>query len=242
MKHADSRTVRKEIPWHELQDSAKTFVCSRRGEMVLYELEVTEMERTRTMKRSRKSLWILASVVVLMFVAMPATAAIIHTAVYNGHTYHLLDIDDDWVSAEASAVALGGHLVTVNDATEDQWLYDTFSPHIDTSTMGCSLWTGLNDAVVEGTSVWSSGEVSTYTNHPSYRPDGYNTDTRDYVRMDYWYNHSSNPGGWLPDHYWIYDNPETWMILHPCVEVVPEPATTALLLLGLPFALRRRKR
>ncbi len=44
----------------------------------------------------------------------------------NGHVYYLL-AQTNWTAAEAEAVALGGHLVTINDAEENAWVHQTFS-------------------------------------------------------------------------------------------------------------------
>jgi hypothetical protein len=59
-----------------------------------------------------------------------ASGAVIHTATFNGHTYYLLDTDGTkwWHEAEAEAALLGGHLVTINTAEEDQWVFETFAP------------------------------------------------------------------------------------------------------------------
>ena len=60
-----------------------------------------------------------------------------------------------WDEAEAQAVALGGHLVTVNDAAEDAFL---------NSWAGEGYWIGLTDRNGEGNWEWVSGEPVTYTN------------------------------------------------------------------------------
>ncbi|HLP90579.1 MAG TPA: C-type lectin domain-containing protein [Nostocaceae cyanobacterium] len=100
-----------------------------------------------------------------------ASAAILHTAEYNGNTYHLLAPSSTWWNgAESEAVSLGGHLVTINDAAEDQWIFKTFAP-ITTDYASrnrllgkISLWTGLNDAGAERVYKWSSGQPVAYTN------------------------------------------------------------------------------
>ena len=56
---------------------------------------------------------------------------------YNGKFY-LLSNAGTWTQAQAQAVSLGGNLVTVNDATENQFLVNTFG-----GTEG--LWIGLTD-------------------------------------------------------------------------------------------------
>jgi len=78
----------------------------------------------------------------------------------NGHAYQLL-AGSSWTVAEQTAVALGGHLVTVNDQAEQDWLVLNFH---NVGGVDVDVWTGLNDVVVEGTWEWISGEPVTYTN------------------------------------------------------------------------------
>ena len=49
----------------------------------------------------------------------------------NGHTYYLLDTDGSkwWHQVESEAVSMGGHLATINDDEENQWVLSTFSEH-----------------------------------------------------------------------------------------------------------------
>lgn len=82
----------------------------------------------------------------------------------NGHSYYLLD-NSNWTDAEAQAVALGGHLATINDQAENDWLLNLWGS-------GRNLWLGLNDVAVEGTFVWVSGEASSYRNWHSGEPNG----------------------------------------------------------------------
>lgn len=76
----------------------------------------------------------------------------------NGHLYYAVS-RNTWTGAEAEAQSLGGHLVTINDEDENNWVWETFAPLI-----GGLLWIGLNDAEQEGTFVWSSGEPTSYFN------------------------------------------------------------------------------
>ena len=115
--------------------------------------------------------------------ASSATAAVIHTESYNGHTYHLLDTDGTkwWLDAEAEANSLGGHLVTINDAAENQWVFDTFAPIALTYANDnnlpdrdvISLWIGLSDHLNEGTYQWSSGQSNEYLNWDIDQPQDY---------------------------------------------------------------------
>lgn len=106
----------------------------------------------------------------------------------NGHTYYLLT-QNTWTASEAEAVALGGHLATVNDAAENAWITTTFSaPYY-------YLWIGLNDAAVDGHFAWSSGEPVTYQNWYSGEPNNYNGG-EDYVLI---YNFDSGYMEWNDD-------------------------------------------
>ena len=95
----------------------------------------------------------------------------------NGHTYYRL-ANTNWTDAEANAVQmLGGHLVTINNATENTFVLNTFANAAGSGR----VWLGLNDAKTENTFVWSSGETSAYTNWDPGEPN--NVDNEDYVAM-----------------------------------------------------------
>lgn len=78
----------------------------------------------------------------------------------NGHLYYLLP-PTNWLAAETIAGRLGGHLVTINDDAENNWVFNNFGG-FGSSTL--YLWLGLNDAAQEGNFVWSSGDPSSYRN------------------------------------------------------------------------------
>jgi len=52
----------------------------------------------------------------------------------------------------------GGHLVTIDDALENEYVRATIAKVIG------SPWIGFNDIAVEGTWAWTSGAAITYTN------------------------------------------------------------------------------
>ena len=96
----------------------------------------------------------------------------------NNHTYYLLSADT-WTNSEAFAQTLGGHLVTINDAAENTFVYQNFA-------QGRNVWIGYNDQQTEGTFVWASGENPLYTNWRPGQPDNFSTSPvngEDYVHM-----------------------------------------------------------
>lgn len=117
---------------------------------------------------------------------------IIHTADYNGSRYHLLDTDGTkwWYESELEAQSLGGRLVTINSAAENQWVLNTFFPVAQDYAYWyglpdqnqISLWLGLNDVSSEGSFKWSSGQAVNYTNWQPGEPAGSAPD-EDFVGM-----------------------------------------------------------
>ena len=85
-----------------------------------------------------------------------------------------------WAEAEAFAISLGGHLVTINDAAENDWLIATF---------GTEYFIGLNDMAVEGAWVWASGEPVTFTRWLPGEPN-------DYLGEDFAMIWNKPPIGW----------------------------------------------
>ena len=73
----------------------------------------------------------------------------------NNHSYKRVHCES-WDDAQAKAVAEGAHLVSINDAAEQQWLVSIFG------TAPC--WIGLTDLVKEGKWGWTNGEPLTYIN------------------------------------------------------------------------------
>lgn len=87
----------------------------------------------------------------------------------NGHIYYLLTTNS-WINAEAEAVQLGGHLVTINDQAENNFVLTNFSNFGGVSRI---LWIGLNDRQVEGTFTWVSGEESAYRRWRAGEPNNF---------------------------------------------------------------------
>ncbi|MEO1524755.1 MAG: DUF4347 domain-containing protein [Planctomycetota bacterium] len=95
--------------------------------------------------------------------------------VYNGSDYILSSANLSWEEAQAEAIAIGGNLVSINDADEESFLQSAFG----TSQ---TFWIGLNDAAIEGEFVWANGDPVTYTNWRDSEPN--DLGGQDYAMMN----------------------------------------------------------
>lgn len=91
----------------------------------------------------------------------------------NGHWYYFTS-SGPWTWLETLAIGKGGHLTTINDAAENEWVRSNFA-------VASPMAIGINDATTEGTFAWISGQPVTYTNWASGQPD--NFQEQDYGRM-----------------------------------------------------------
>jgi hypothetical protein len=162
------------------------------------------------------------TVLVAVGLSASADAAVVSGPVTNpanGRQYYLLS-PTTWTAAEAEGSVLGGHLVTINDAAENDWVSTTFG------SFNSLYWIGLSDAAVEGDFRWSSGDPSAYRNWYPNNP-GNSQASWDYVAL-------------------LTDSTRKWMEYAPqsnlqgIIEVVPEPTAAALLLPLAGLALMRR--
>jgi hypothetical protein len=113
--------------------------------------------------------WAVAAAFVLAFGALAVGPGKVAAApsdwIYNATTHHYYaEVEGvTWADAEALGVRLGGHLVTIDSAAENDWLLATFPRPW--------LWIGMNDRAQEGTWVWSSGRKVDFTNWRDGEPD-----------------------------------------------------------------------
>jgi len=71
----------------------------------------------------------------------------------NGHYYYLLG-QTNWATSELWANSLGGHLAEVDDANEENFIYDTFAQYGLTNH---TMWIGLSNSVADTNFSWSTG-------------------------------------------------------------------------------------
>jgi hypothetical protein len=139
----------------------------------------------------------------------------------NGHIYYLLE-SDFWEQSETASVALGGHLVTINDQAENDWVFDTFA---NFGGQNRTLWLGYHRTTSGGPFSWICGENPGFENWYPGEPNNARGD-EDYAAFV--------PLGQDPyakqwfDSYaattYFFDNSP----IHGVVEVVPLPTTFIL--------------
>ena len=110
------------------------------------------------MKRLMKSSLVagLFATVALLTVGVPL-AADTGPFFYGGNTYYVLTSCRSWQAAEDEAAVRGGHLVTIDDAAENDFV-ESILP------WSGGWWIGLSDHESEGTWIWRDGQVASYTN------------------------------------------------------------------------------
>jgi hypothetical protein len=147
----------------------------------------------------------------------------------NGHAYYLLS-PATWTDAELFGQTLGGHLVTINDAAENIWVYNNLNVGDD----GRNAWIGLyNLEFPSGNWSWISGEPATFIQWAPDQPD---------FPGEYYghYFGGGNPNPFTPGD---WNNLAGNVALYGIVEVVPEPSVWSLGALGFlgHIMVRRRK-
>ncbi len=87
------------------------------------------------------------------------SAAFTAPEVFGGHAYIPLDDPMTWAEAHAHATSLGGHLVVIDGALENQFLTDLMA-----GRGHASCWLGFSDEWAEGVFQWVDGSEGSFTN------------------------------------------------------------------------------
>jgi hypothetical protein len=125
---------------------------------------------------------------------------------------------------------MGGHLVTINNQSEQDWLFSTFGSWLGAPR---ALWTGFNDRPVEGRFEWISGDPVTFTNWAPGEPNNNATgEGEDCVAL--WPPGYGNAGQWNDLAWWTtpFERDGRTVNLYGVVEV-PESSSVPLLTIGL---------
>ena len=97
----------------------------------------------------------------------------------RGDSAYVIVQGPTWEEAEANAVKLGGHLVTINDAAENEWISNQ-----NWKENGKSIWIGASDKEQEGVWKWSDGSNFDYANWGNGAPNGGVAD-EDYAQIPF---------------------------------------------------------
>jgi len=182
-----------------------------------------------------------------LFCTQTASAAVLDTLHYNGHTYYLIS-ENTYEGAAAQSLALGGYLATINDQGEQDFLWNSWKNSLGT---GEGLWIGLERSGHHGQNifVWMNGEPVNFTfwatNTVGVEPNnGFGRYEEDYVAMD---SRFIPAGAWAD----LPNQGTDWMADRGIVEVnnpgsteisTPEVSTLVLLGSGLTGLILRRRR
>ena len=90
---------------------------------------------------------------------------------YNGHSYYRSTGSMLWTDAKQACISMGGHLVTLANAAEQTFVFNTWP----------SGWIGFTDEAIEGNFAWVTGEPVTYTNWNPGEPN--NAGNEDYAQF-----------------------------------------------------------
>ncbi len=145
----------------------------------------------------------------------------------NGHSYYLLSCNT-WKASQQEAESLGGHLVTINDQVESDWVFNTFATGAGS---GRGLWIGYRRLEKGGPFSWVSGESTNFTNWARYEPNF--ADEKYTLILPEYHNHSAS-GKW--NNYYnsstsTYGSSIPTFSIYGVVEV-PEPCSLMLITLG----------
>ena len=104
----------------------------------------------------------------------------VETSYFKGHKYELYNESMTWESAKLFCEKKGGHLVTISDEKENEFVNGMRCRNLSTDYQQ-SIWLGGSDTANEGTWSWITGEAFTYNNWEPNEPNG--GTTQNYLQM-----------------------------------------------------------
>jgi len=171
----------------------------------------------------------------------------------NGHYYDLTTGLDNWLQAEAEAVSLGGHLVSITSQAEQNFVVGAFLSGANDRSL---YWIGLTDQALEGTFVWTNGDPFSYSFWEAGEPNdcpqcNFIPPGEDYVGINWHYGLSfpgAAKGSWNDTTVTSSEfGPQPFGITQGIIEfntdptAVPEPGSLMLLGGGLALLWRRNR-
>jgi Lectin C-type domain/PEP-CTERM motif len=177
----------------------------------------------------------------------------------NGHQYEVIGSSSggglDWLTAEADAELLGGHLTTINDAAENAWIVSNLAVAVpggvDLSHL--PLWIGYSDPTHDagggshaGNFVWADGDPSTFTSWDGGEPND-NGGNEFYAAINWGFARpggvagtwNDTPEGGSSGFGGTSDGPYFGIVE---IAAAPEPASLGVLGLGAVALMGRRRR
>ena len=118
---------------------------------------------------------------------------------FNGHRYMIFDNDKTYHEAEAYCESLGGHLATIHNQEENDYLYRYM-----VSQGYASAYFGFSDEANEGEWKWVNGDPVFYTNWADGEPNS-GRDTENYAQF-YW---EYSDGKWNDGSFGLLDVPDS---------------------------------
>lgn len=173
----------------------------------------------------------------LLALAGLASSASAHTwFAYNGHEYALTSMRTDWLSNQAEAMSVGGNLVTINDAAENEWLGQTFAntylAGYEGVPVGAAAHIGYYFNPTNSAWGWISGEDVTYTRHAGQFPQG---GIHAYLHV------LPHPDPYVWNANPFHTEPGQGALGYGIIERVPAPGAGGMLAIGAMIGLRRRR-
>lgn len=123
----------------------------------------------------------------------------------NGSEYFLIT-KVDWPAGEAQAQTMGGHLVTINNAEENDWVMQNVLSCIPAGTAQWA-WIGLHETEPNSDIwTWSSGQIDTYRNWSPGEPNLLDTElAAQMVDNGQWNNLPDTGHSWMNGEYAIVE-------------------------------------